>query len=65
MSLLPPLPSSPDIWRLAASVNGRVLSPGTTSTPTGIKVTFSKGGVGKFGTAKVQAGFITISMIQK
>ncbi|KAL4441880.1 hypothetical protein ABPG77_003796 [Micractinium sp. CCAP 211/92] len=65
VSLLPPLPSAPDIWRLAASVNGRSLSAGTTTTSTGIKVTFSDGGVGKFGTAKVEAGFITISMIQK
>ncbi len=65
VSLLPPLPSAPDIWRLAASVNGRSLSAGTTTTPTGIKVSFSDGGIGKFGTAKVEAGFITISMIQK
>lgn len=65
VSLLPPLPSAPEIWRLAASVNGRSLSAGTTTTPTGIRVTFSDGGIGKFGTAKVEAGFITISMIQK
>ncbi|KAL4433916.1 hypothetical protein ABPG75_000357 [Micractinium tetrahymenae] len=65
VSLLAPLPSSPNIWRLAASVNGRVLTPGTTTTPTGIKVTYAAGGVGKYGTAKVEAGFITISMIQK
>lgn len=65
MKLLPPLPANPAVWRITATVNTKPVAVGTTKLPNGITVTLTPGAIGKFGTVKVDAGFIFVSMIQK
>ncbi|KAL4433922.1 hypothetical protein ABPG75_000363 [Micractinium tetrahymenae] len=65
VKLLPPLPTNPAVWRITATVNSKPIAAGTTKLPNGITVSLTPGAIGKFGTVKVDAGFIFVSMIQK
>ncbi|KAL4425073.1 hypothetical protein ABPG77_010387 [Micractinium sp. CCAP 211/92] len=64
IKLLPPLASKPEVWRIVATANGQPVVSSRT-LPNGIKIDRVTGDIGKFGTVKVNAGFMFISAIQK
>lgn len=64
VKLLPPEPAKPAVWRLVAIANGQRVGS-TFTLANGIKIDRVAGDIGKFGTVKVNAGFIFISCIQK
>ncbi|KAL4431043.1 hypothetical protein ABPG75_006299 [Micractinium tetrahymenae] len=64
IQLLPPLPSKPEVWRIMATANGQPVAS-TLTLANGIKVDRVAGDIGKFGTVKVNAGFLFISAIQR